>query len=234
MRLSFFALILLTVCSSYTLAPAPVPHYTGSITVADPDAEILEVFTDSTTIGVKGQCKIEVVKHRIYEDAYLLIKFYTRSYGRWYLKDTYMYESTYLQGLEPDISDYNNDGLNDITIISATAARGANEVRRLFIYDKAYERLISITNSEAFPNMQYNPELDCIDAFLVHGTSTTVFAHIAGDSLQTFAQVDNTADSVFVSTISKNGKEKLIYKGTGDGPYTRYSNFRPLKIKGEQ
>lgn len=237
MRLAFFISILLITCCSYTIAhrPAQAPHFTGSAAEASPDAQILEVFTDSTHIGVKGQCKIEIVKYTIYEDAYLLVKFYTRTgNSQWYLQDTYMYETTSLQALEPDISDYNNDGFNDITVISATAARGANEVRRLFIYDRKYNRLISIVNAEDFPNMQYNPELDCIDAFLVYGASTTVFAHIAGDSLKIFAQVANTADSVFVYVTGKKGKDKLIYKGPGAGPYIRHSNFRRLKINGEQ
>lgn len=193
------------------------------------DASILEIFTDSTRIGHKGQCKIEIIKYMLNDDAYMLLKFYTRSYGRWYHQHTYHYETTTIQSLDPDISDYNNDGLNDITVISANAARGANEVRRLFIYDSTQQDLIAITNSEAFPNMRYNAQLDCIDAFLVHGTSSTVFAHLSGDSLRTFAVVGTTGDSVFVSTINRKGKEKIIYKGPYCCPYNRFSNFRPLQ-----
>lgn len=219
----FFILLLLAACWSYTLLSAP-----GNMQEPE-DVSILEVFTDSTRIGHSGQCKIEIIKYMLYDDTYMLLKFYTKSYDRWYHQHTYHYETTSIQSLEPDISDYNNDGLNDITVISANAARGANEVRRLFVYDSTRHQLIAIANSENFPNMQYNAQLDCIDAFLVHGTSSTVFARISGDSLRTFAYVGTTGDSVFVSTINRKGKEKLIYKGPYYCPYNRFSNFRPLQ-----
>jgi len=32
-----------------------------------------------------------------------------------------------------------------------------------------------MVNAEEYPNMLYNKELDCIDAFLIHGGTSTVF-----------------------------------------------------------
>ena len=195
------------------------------------NTEIIEVFSDSLNIGEKGKCKIEIVKHRVLDDTYLIVKFYTKGPKYWYHQNTYLYETTALMGLEPNISDFNNDNLNDITIVSAAAARGANEVRRLFIYDKKEKQLISIVNSEEYPNILYNSELDCIDAFLVHGGSTTVFARIEGDSLKEFASINND-NSRTVYEIDSIGNRKLIRRDTiidSDDVYIRYKNYKPLK-----
>ena len=132
-------------------------------------------------------------------------------------------------GFDPNISDFNNDNFNDITFISGTAARGANEVRRLFIYENQEQKLISMVNSQDYPNMLYNKELDCIDAFLVYGGCSTVFLNIQGDSLKEFASVELN-DGLTVSTYDKNGKENIILTDkTNKAGCIRYKNFRPLK-----
>ena len=195
----------------------------------NPNAEIIETFVDSLNIGKKGETKIELIKHRVFDEFYVIVKFYTKGPKYWYRQNTYLYECTALQSFAPSISDFNNDKFNDITFISATAARGANEVRRLFIYDDNEKQLISIVNSEEFPNMRYNNELDCIDAFLVHGTSTTIFAKIKKDSLISFANVYNDIDFQTVTIQDKNGKEKVIKKVKSKGADIRFKNFNPLK-----
>ncbi|MNE33169.1 hypothetical protein D3C80_1268210 [compost metagenome] len=165
------------------------------------------------------------------EDDFVIVKFFTKESTSWLKTNTYLYECTSSRDLDPHFSDFNNDGYNDITFISLIAARGGNEVRRLFIYDKKGDQLISILNSEDYPNMQYNEELDCIDAFLLHGGSSTVFAKIKGDSLKTFARVDNDNYRT-VSEISESDNRKIISKDTiineGD-VFTRYKNYKPLK-----
>ena len=202
--------------------------------------EIIDTFVDSLNIGEKGKCKIELIKFRVYDDTYVIIKFYTK--GRYTIKDpetwmvqnNYCYETTSLIGIEPNISDFNNDNFNDITFISGTAARGANEVRRLFIYDNQEQKLISIVNSQDYPNMLYNKELGCIDAFLVYGGCSTVFLNIKGDSLKVFASVE-LFDGLTVSTYDKNGKEKIIMRDKKYEPgYIRFKNFKPLKVYDDQ
>lgn len=204
------------------------------------NAEIIETFTDSVNIGNKGNCKIELIKHRVFDDVYVIVKFYTREseYRNmqdnffWKMQNTYFYECTDLMRFEPNISDFNNDKFNDITFISATAARVfSNQIRRLFIFDHKKKKLISIVNSEEYPNMLYNKELDCIDAFLVYGGSSTVFTRIKGDSLKEFARVDNSNYRT-VSEINKYGKEKVLKEDSivnDDDVYVRYINYKPLK-----
>jgi len=197
-------------------------------------ANILEIFVDSLNIGEKGSCKVELIKYRVYDDNFVLIKFYTK--GRyttktpeiWTRSNTYCYETNALMSFEPNISDFNNDHFNDITFISGTAARGANEVRRLFIYDSQNRELISIVNSQDYPNILYNKDLDCIDAFMIHGASTTVFAKLSGDSLKTFATVQNSEEFHTVNLIDKNGNDRELYKVKSNGVDIRHKNFRPL------
>ena len=203
--------------------------------VATSNTAIIDTFIDSLNIGEKGKCKIELIKHRVYDDIYVIIKFYIKGSNSikdpetWMVQNNYCYETTTLMGFEPNISDFNNDSFNDITFISGTAARGANEIRRLFIYDNQKQELVSIVKSQDYPNMLYNRELDCIDAFLVYGGCSTAFLHISGDSLKEFASVE-LFDGLTVSTYDKKGKEKVILKdATNKAGYIRYKNFRPLK-----
>jgi hypothetical protein len=199
--------------------------------------EILETFVDSLNIGKKGKCKIEIIKHRVYEDNFIIIKFYIKGFRTmnekesWLISDTYSYETNAMFELYPNISDFNNDKFNDITFISANAARSANEVRRLFIYDDYNQKLISIVNSEDYPNMLYNKELNCIDAFIVTGGTSTHFARIKKDSLIEFASVHNDNNRT-VYEIDKYGKEKIIHKYANinnERVYARYKNYKPLK-----
>jgi hypothetical protein len=190
--------------------------------------EILETFVDSSNIGNKGFCKIELIKHRVYDDNFVIIKFYIKRVNNWYLENTYSYETNAEMDFQPNISDFNNDKFNDITFISGTAARGANEVRRLFIYDDDNQKLISIVNSQDYPNLEFNTLLNCIDAFMIHGGSTTEFARIAGDSLKTFASVENNVDYHIVYTYDKMGNYKELYKVPSKDVYVRHKNYKPL------
>lgn len=215
-------------------APFQVKNKSQATTKNDltaPDTELLEIFTDSLHIGEPGKSKIELIKHRVLDDTYVIVKFYTKGPAYWYLQNTYLYDCNTLMGLEPYIADFNNDSFKDITFISATAARGANEVRRLFIYDADEKKLVSIVNAEDYPNMRYNKELDCIDAFLVYGGTSTVFARIEGDSLKEFASVHNDQYRT-VYEIDKSGKERQLSKDSITDPgdiYLRYINYKPLK-----
>ncbi|WP_339865077.1 hypothetical protein [uncultured Algoriphagus sp.] len=196
------------------------------------NTEIIETFADSLNIGEKGKNKIQLIKHRVFDENYVILKFYTKApqHNRWYIQNTYIVKSNALMDLEPNIADFNNDNFNDITFISAQAARSANEVRRLFIYDDYKRELTSIVNAEDYPNMLYNKELNCIDAFLIHGGSSTIYARIKGDSLKQFASVHNDSHRT-VYEIDKFGEEKLLRKDkiNPEDVYIRYINYKPLK-----
>jgi hypothetical protein len=192
--------------------------------------KLKEHFVDSSNIGRKKLNKIELSLYSNEDTTYVIIKFYSKTSGKsWKLKQTLSFEKDAVTSLDTKLSDFNNDGLKDMTYISTVAARGANEVRRLFIYDKSKDKIILMKNSEDYPNMLYNKELNCIDAFLVYGGCSTVFLNIRGDSLKQFASVE-LFDGLTVSTYDKSGKEKIILQdATNKAGYIRYKNFRPLK-----
>lgn len=214
---------------------SPTDNEIKDVSIADTtntNTEILETFVDSLNIGEKGKNKVELIKHRVFDDTYVIVKFYRKATvpNRWYNANTYIVQCNAMQGLLPNITDFNNDNFNDITFISAQAARGANEVRRLFVYDDYERALISIVNSEDYPNMRYNKELNCIDAFLFHGGTSTVFARIKGDSLKEFASVHNDSHRT-VYEVDKFGKDKLLRRDkiNPEDVYIRYINYKPLK-----
>jgi hypothetical protein len=226
-------LIILIFILSCTASPTDNEIKDVSITdTTNTNTEIIETFVDSLNIGEKGKNKVELIKHRVFDDTYVIVKFYRKATvpNRWYNANTYIVQCNAMQGLLPNITDFNNDNFNDITFISAQAARGANEVRRLFVYDDYERALTSIVNSEDYPNMLYNKELNCIDAFLFHGGTSTVFARIKGDSLKEFASVHNDSHRT-VYEVDKFGKDKLLRRDkiNPEDVYIRYINYKPLK-----
>ncbi len=191
--------------------------------------QLEEIFIDSTTIGKKKLNKVEVFKYRTTDSNYVEIKFYVIHGKNWKPNQKIHFLKDGITGCDIKLSDFNNDGLNDMTIVSAVAARGANEIRRLFIYDKVMDRLIEIKNAENYPNMLYNRELNCIDAFLVYGGSSTVFLKINGDSLKKFASVE-AMDGIIVREFYKDGTEKIIFQDAiNKASYIRFKNYKPLK-----
>ncbi len=188
-------------------------------------------FVDSTTIGKKSFNKVELAIYKRTEDEHSVnIKFYSKKGNSWVIKSAFESEISNL--IQPDVkvSDFNNDGMSDVTYISALAARGANEVRSLFIYDSKKDDLVFIKNSEDYPNILYNKELNCIDAWLVYGGYSTVFLKLQGDSLKEFASVQ-TFEGITVKTFDKNGKEKIIFHDDNiPEDFIRYKNFKPLKV----
>jgi len=178
--------------------------------VAKEEIELLEYFTDSTIIGRPNKNKIELSHFRNPDSGYVVIHFYAKSNeNKWLLKQEFSFLKDEISGCFTELSDFNNDGYKDLTYKSAIAARGANDVRNLFIYDKIKDQLTYIKNSENYPNMLYNKELDCIDAFLVHGGCTTVFLKIELDSLKEFASVD-LSDKINIQLVDKNGDRTYL------------------------
>lgn len=202
------------------------------------DKELMEFFSDDSRIGVPHRNKIEISNFKKPDDFNVaIVKFYSLDEKNkdWKLKQTFEFEKDAIAKLDAKLKDFNNDGFKDVTYISDVAARGANEIRRLFIYDRKKDELVYIKNSEEFPNLQYNKELKCLDAWRVYGGTATDFLKIEGDILKEFARVENTCVDDgncerIVTVIDKNGKKKLLRKDkiTADDIYERYKNFSPL------
>jgi hypothetical protein len=150
---------------------------------------------------------------------------------KWELRQIFNQEKYGSLGFDVQFSDFNNDGFNDVTFVSGIAARGANEVRNLFIYDKKNDRLIYIKNSGDYPNLLFNKTLNCLDSQVFTGSTWTSFLKIEGELLREFARVDifDTALERRVYLIDKNGKERLLRtdKINNDELFERYKTFNP-------
>jgi hypothetical protein len=205
-------------------------YFTTNLFRQHDSIELKEFFVDSLNIGRKKYNKIELAQYSISDSNYVIIKFYSRLKNKaWKLKQTFSFEKDGVLSLDTEITDFNNDGFKDMTYISAVAARGANQVRRLFVYNNILDKLIYMKNSEDYPNMLYNKKLNCIDAFLVYGGSSTVFLNIKADSLVEFAGVD-LDDHITVYEINKSGKRIIIkkQKNKDEWYYVRFKSYKPL------
>lgn len=189
-------------------------------------------FIDSTSIGNQGRFKIEIraVHLNDFEDS-LYLKLFKKQNGDWDCLQAISKFSDVMAYFSPNFKDFNNDGWNDLTLWTGDAARGANEIRTLFIFDPKKERFITIRNSENYPNLRYNAVLDCIDAWLVYGGSTTVFLKLESDSLIEFAEVSNEDEIRQTLLVDKNGNRTELERiKTTEGCYTRYCNYAPVEI----
>jgi len=185
--------------------PEPINDTNGGV-----EETRIEQFSDEKRIGRRGKNKIEMRCYSRGSERFAEIKFYTRSeYGAWFQTQSFKFEKDGVTDCDPTIEDFNNDGLKDFTYQSNVAARGANEVRKLFIYDKKLDELVYIQNSEDYPNLAYNKTLHCVDSFVVTGTTETVFLRIEGDKLREFASVDNGLERVVTVTDSR-GKSRIL------------------------
>jgi hypothetical protein len=198
--------------------------------ISDTDAEeFVEVFTDDSQIGRKKKNKVEVRCFRRRGNNVAEIKFYSsKQDGSWNTPQTFSFIKKDSPPCDPEIKDFNNDGLNDLTYWSDSAFRGANERRTLFIYDRATDKLIHIKNSNEYPNLEYNEKLDSLTAWHFHRATSTTFLRIRGDILEEFASV-STGDELVANVIDMNGRTRQLSrkKMHFEDIFTRYSTYDP-------
>lgn len=189
-----------------------------------------EAFIDSTQVGTKGKFKLTVNQFRTDDSTYVEINLFEKRNNKWIIQQNLEYLKDGVTNCEPELNDFNNDGFNDLTFKSSVAARGANEIRELLIFNPSKKKFILMKNSDNYPNLQYNELLNCVDAWLVYGGSSTVFLKIEKDSLREFAGVSLDNDNREIYIIDKKGKRKTVKKEIVKDleVYTRYKNYNPL------
>lgn len=192
----------------------------------------IEYFSDEKKIGRRGKNRIEIRCFSRGANRFAEIKFYARTeYGAWIEWQSFKFEKDDLTDCDPVVEDFNNDGLKDFTYRSDVAARGANEVRKLFIYDKRQDELVYIKNSEDYPNIAYNKKLNCVDAWAFTATTTTIFLKIEGDMLREFASVSTGLQRIV--TVTRNDGTEVILRREKMNPdnlaevYRRFSSYNP-------
>lgn len=197
---------------------------------AQPFASVWEEsFSNETEIGRRRKNRLEIRCVSGNDRVQAEIVFYSLSKTKeWKRKQSLRFENLNYGGCDPKITDFNNDGYKDLTFRSGQAARGANEIRTLLIYDSKKDELIHIKNSAEYPNLEYNKKLDCVDAWAFHGATTTIFLRLEGDMLREFASVDTGAERVV--TITRRSGERVVIRREPmkeDEVYTKYSTFDP-------
>lgn len=213
-------------------------------TIRDNSWVSVEQFTDSLKSGEKSKTKVIIQNFRSLEGKSnrVLLKFYNlkirnssvakTTISNWVETDGFNFAKDGITGINPEVSDFNNDGFNDFTYQSGAAGRGGNEIRKLFIYNPKTKKYFYIKNSENFPNLSYNSKLNCINSFILTGSTTTVFLKIQKDSLYDFAKVDVT-DKILVRERDSSGNFKILeekkFVGNDDDFYSGYSNYIPLE-----
>jgi hypothetical protein len=212
--------------SGAQVAPNPGPATTSPRSQVNTE----ETFIDSLELGRAGTNAVVLNQVRTSDSVYVRLLFLSKGKGRFVERNNSNWLKDGLSGLHAEVEDFNNDGYKDLTFVSSTAARGANEVRRLFIYDPLSDQLKFITNSMNYPNLRYNPKLKCIDGFRVYGGSSTDFLRLQGDSLFMFATVD-LDEGVVVTTYDADQKGRVIHRDTTyEGGYIRFGNYSPLEV----
>ncbi|MFB9864217.1 hypothetical protein [Rufibacter immobilis] len=186
---------------------------------------------DSLNIGQSGYNKLVLQRFSSGDSTYVHIRFYRKQKGTWIQENYFEFEKDAISGVDAKLTDYNNDGYNDLTYVSAVAARGANEVRKLFIFNPKTYKLDYLHNSEMYPNLIYNSDLNCLDAFMFHGGTTQVFLKVESDSLREFATINTWGNKRKVTEIDRYGNEKILLEDSisVDEEYNRYSRYFPLK-----
>ncbi len=195
--------------------------------------KVEEEIVDSLNIAERGKNKMILQQMRFSEDSVRYsFELYEKKNGSWNLIQKYQNTKDKISGLDPRMEDFNGDGYNDIAITTATAARSANEIRTLFIFKKETKRFTMIRNSENYPNLRYNAELRCVDAWIITAGCSTVFLKLTpADTLMEFAEV-SVEDGIRTSyEIDKNGKMKVLKKEkvSEDHEFERYINYKPVK-----
>ncbi len=131
------------------------------------------------------------------------------------------------------LADYNADGFKDLLFHSAEAARGANDIQTLVIFDPKRTKLVWVRNSESFPNMRYNAKLRCIDAWSVYGGEMTHFLRLKGDSLVEFASVEHYDHRIVAEVIDSKGNQrelKNISEKEMACDFCRFVNYDPIEV----
>lgn len=195
-------------------------------------SDTLEHFSDSTNFGIKAENRIDIYKIGTNSNTFIRTYLFKKIENNWILNDSLIIEGDLINNLNTEISDFNNDQLNDIIFTSGTANRGGNNVQTLILYSKESDKLKWIKNSENFPNLIYKKKLDCIDAIILTGGQTTYFLKIKNDSLKEFANVDQRDNRIVSEILDKNGKwqeiENIEEKFSG---FDRFINFDPIEVR---
>ena len=190
-----------------------------------------EYFSDSKNTIKPKKYKINISQINNKNESIVNFELFRKSGAKWIKIQTgnFKKQANFSLNVTTD-EDLNNDGYNDLKISYAQAARGANEIEILFIFNPKTQELIEIINSQDYPNLHYNSKRNCINSYMFYGGNSTYFLNIKENKLDSFARVEFYNDTVYSYKI-KNGKEILLKKKEykSDEGAVFFSNFEPIE-----
>lgn len=189
---------------------------------------VKERYIDSISFGQSYRMTLTLIE-QAEGDCFVHFRFDKFEEQAWINRQDLTMDKDPITGLDVVISDFNQDGYNDFSFPNGIAARGANELRTHFLFDPQREEMTLIKNSNEYPNLRFNADLDCFDAWLIYGGSSTLFLRLEQDSLIVFAGVD-CHEVVTAYTINKEQERRIISTDTlrGEDAHRRYVNYQPL------
>lgn len=176
------------------------------------DVNASYLFVDSTNVGQKGKYKITV--EGLIDGAKMDLKMNLSEKTPTGWKTVQEITETVLDLSDPDIelADINNDGFMDLRFKNMLAGNGYNELRKHYVFDKSNMQLKPITNSDNYPNLYYDPDLDCVVSYAVSGGYSSTFLVLEADSLREFASIVLSDNQRTVSTRNKQGVITILDK----------------------
>lgn len=190
-----------------------------------------EFFSNSKTLIKPRKYTINITQKSSKAGSVVVFNLFRKSGNKWSIiqSGSFKKQTDFPLFVTTD-EDLNNDGYNDLKISYAQAARGANEIEKLFIFNPKTQKLTEILNSQEYPNLHYNARRNCITSYMFYGGNATYFLHIKQNKLEGFGKVEFSNDSIYSYKI-KNKKEILLKKEaykSNDGAVF-FSNFDPVE-----
>lgn len=178
------------------------------------DTSLVYTYEDSISIGERKKYRLSVngyLRSSEIQDTLLLKINLLERVGSDWICNQNLTDTIYgIVDPEIEITDINDDGLNDFNFKYALSGRGYNELRKYYLFDKKKKQFIGIKNSSKYPNLSYNKDLDCIESHIGHGGYSTVFLEIETDSMREFSTIDMYDKQRIVSILDTKGEITII------------------------
>ena len=116
-----------------------------------------EYYSDSKNVIKSRKYKINISQKNNKNESVVTFELFRKLGTKWIKiqNKSFKKQTDFALNVTTD-EDLNNDGYNDLKISYAQAARGANEIEKLFIFNPKTQKLIEIINSQDYPNLHYN------------------------------------------------------------------------------
>lgn len=196
------------------------------------EEKVFESFVDSTTINQNLSFRVEFYRYGLKpdEDHWVKIIFFQKKINYW--EEVLRFESernqTHIN--MPKLEDVNYDDFLDYSYVPFLAAKGANELRELFVFDSVSNNFIHIKNSSNYPNLKYNVEFDNYTGWAFHGGTTQYFLSLEVDTLIELATIYINGFERELTINDRNGEVSFSkIDSIEEEGFPFYKNYDPIE-----